>query len=115
MRGRVESQALESRAQALDMVRHRRRRFERFENRNELRKGPCPGADAGEFALKHHAIALVGVLERFSDLVMPGGDALSQRSRRAVDVAGLSEQTAMGLGCDAYVRSVEKAENRFAR
>src|SRR6266852_3270633 len=115
MRGGVESQAVESRPQTLDVVRHRRRRFERFENRNEFRKGLSGCIGPAQLALKRGTLALIGFLvKRFGDFASPLCDALIKWHRHAVDVAGLGGHAATGLGCDAYVRSVEKAKNRFA-
>src|SRR5229473_728293 len=115
MRGRVESQAVESRPQALDMVRHRRRRFERFQNREQFRKGLCGRVGPAQFALKRGALALIGFLaKRFGDFASALSDALIKWHCHAVDVAGLGEHATMGLYRDAYVRSVEKAKNRYA-
>src|SRR5216683_3268002 len=113
MRGGVE--AVESRAQALDVVGHRRRRFERFQNREQFRKGlsGCIGPD--QLALKRGTLALIGFLvKRFGDFASALSDAFIKWHCHAVDVAGLGEHAAMGLCRDAYVRSVKKAKNRFA-
>src|SRR5260370_24545743 len=108
MRGRVESQAVESRPQALDMVRHRRRRFERFENREQFRKGLCGCIGPAQLAVKRGTLALIGFLvKRFGDFVSALCDALIKWHCHAVDVAGLGEHAAMGPGYDAYVWSVE--------
>src|SRR5690348_8206673 len=110
MRGGVESQAVEGRRQALDVVRHPGRRFERFENREQFRKGLCGRIGPAQLALKRGSLALIGfMVESFGDFASTPGDALIKWHRRAVDVAGLGEHAAMGLGRDAYVRSVEKA------
>src|SRR6266849_5459645 len=115
MRRRVESQSLESRAQALDVVGHRRRRFERFENRNEFRKGLSGCIGPAQLALKRGTLALIGFLvKRFGDFASALSDALIKWHCPPVDVAGLGEHAAMGLCRDAYVRSVEKAKNRFS-
>src|SRR5713226_5302159 len=108
MRGRVESQSLECRAQALDVVGNRRRRFERFENREQFRKGLCGRIGPAQLALKRGTLALIGFLvKRFRDFAAALSHALIKWHCHAVDVAGLGEHAAMGPGCDAYVWSVE--------
>src|SRR5260370_3515850 len=115
MRGRVESRAVEGGPEGREMVRDRRRRLERFENREQFRKGLCGRIGPAQLALKRGTLALIGFLvKRFGDFASALSDALIKWHCHAVDVAGLGEHAAMGLCRDAYVRSVEKAKNRFA-